>query len=223
MVGAGFAVGRLPWGRLLWPAYARRLDPLVAWCLADGYGFYEGLLRSRRYLAGAAPAPSGLAAWARKLFDSGLGRSLWWSQAAEPRRIARVIDGFPPPRQPEMWCGIGVAAACAGGGPDGSLAELWDLAGWHLPDLQSGVPIAAVMRHKGGNPSPVTDRACGLLLGSDTAAASRWLMDTLGEVVKDESIDREVRLRDAYVLVRRRLVEDLRRARSTADPTEVPS
>ena len=213
MVGAGFAIGRLPWGRRLWPAYARRLDPLIAWCLADGYGFYEGMLHSRRYLAGHGAAPAGLAAWARRLFDSGLGRSLWWSQGAEPRRIARVIDGFPAPRQPEMWCGIGIAVAYAGGAGDEVMAELRRLAGRHLPDLLSGVPFAAIMREKGGNASPVTDRACRLLLGSSTAAASRWLADTLSSVVGDESIERAVRLRDAYFLLRGRLVEDLRQSR----------
>jgi enediyne biosynthesis protein E3 len=219
MVGAGFAIGRLPWGRQCWPAYARRLDPLVAWCLADGYGFYEGMRHPGRYLGGHAAAPAGLAAWARRLFDSGLGRSLWWSQGAEPHRIARAIGGFPAPRQPEMWCGVGIAAAYTGAASDEALATLRQLAGRHLPDLQSGVPFAARMRDKGGNPSQATDRACRLLLGSDTAAASQWLVDTLGRVADDESIERTVRLRDAYLLVRRRLLDDLRPSRATpGDP-----
>jgi hypothetical protein len=213
MVGAGFAIARLPWALRLWPGYARRFDPLIAWCMADGYGFHQGIFKPGRYVAGRAEAPARLAHWARRLFDAGLGRSLWWSQGASPRRIARVIGGFAAERRPEMWCGIGTAAVYAGGAGDEALSELRALAGPHLPDLLSGVPFATRMRERGGNPSPVTDRACLQLLGRSPAAASGWLVDVVREVVADESIERTVRLRDAYVLVRRRLVEELRQRR----------
>jgi hypothetical protein len=72
------------------------------------------------------------------------------------------------------------------------------------------------MRDRGGNPSPATDRACRLLLGRGPEAASRWLAGAVREVVEDESIERHVRLRDAYLLVRRRLVEELRQHRKEA-------
>jgi hypothetical protein len=209
-VGAGFAVARLPWGRRRWAAYARRLDPLIAWCLADGYGFHQGIFHWRRYVVECAEPPVGLAPWARQLFDSGLGRSLWWSQGAAPRRIARVIAGFAPARQPEMWCGVGVAAVYAGGAGDDAVFDLRELAGPYLPDLLTGVPFATRMREKGCNPSPVTDRACRLLLGRNPAAASGWLVETVRRVLEDESVERTVRQRDCYVLVRRRMVEELR-------------
>jgi hypothetical protein len=208
-VGAGLAVARLPWGRRLWPWYARRLDPLVAWCLPDGWGFHEGIFHPERYLVGHAAAPAGLPAFARQLFDSGLGRSLWWSQGAEPLRIARILGGFPAARQPEMWCGLGVAAAYAGGVGEGTLLALRDLSGPHRADFLSGVPFATRMRQKGGNPSPVTDRACELLLGRTADQASDWIAAVVERVVEDESVAREVRLRDSYLLVRRRLVEEL--------------
>jgi len=211
-VGAGFALARVPWGRWLWPSYSRRLDPLIVWCLPDGYGFLQGIFHPRRYIAGRADPPSVLPAFARQLFDSGLGRSLWWSQSAEPWRIARVIDAFPEARRPEMWCGIGVAAAYAGGAADadGAGLELRDLAGPYRADFLSGVPFATRMRQKGRNPSAVTDRACELLLGVSADEASDWLVATVERVLADESVAREVRLRDSYLLVRRRLVEELR-------------
>jgi hypothetical protein len=40
----------------------------------------------------------------------------------EARRTARAIDGFPAPRQPEMWCGLGVGVAYAGDAGDEILA-----------------------------------------------------------------------------------------------------
>jgi enediyne biosynthesis protein E3 len=210
-VGAGFALARVPWGRWLWPSYSRRLDPLIVWCLPDGYGFLQGIFHPRRYIAGRADPPRVLPAFARQLFDSGLGRSLWWSQGAEPRRIARAIDSFAEARRPEMWCGIGVAAAYAGGAADadGALRELRDLAGPYRADFHSGVPFATRMRQKGRNPSAVTDRACELLLGISAAEASDWLVATVERVLADESVAREVRFRDSYLLVRRRLVEEL--------------
>jgi enediyne biosynthesis protein E3 len=215
-VGAGFAVARLPWGLRLWPSYSRKLDPLISWCLPDGYGFHEGIFRFSRYIAGRAEPPAALPHFARQLFDSGLARSLWWSQGAVPSRIARIIDTFAPARRPEMWCGIGVAAAYAGGAgntADGEatvLLELRDLAGPCRADFLSGLPFAARMRQKGRNPSPVTDRACELLLGRSAEETGSWLAATAEQVVADESIARDVRLRDSYLLVRRRLVEELR-------------
>ena len=37
--GAGFAVARLPFGARWMTRFQARLDPLTAWCVADGYGF----------------------------------------------------------------------------------------------------------------------------------------------------------------------------------------
>ena len=208
-VGAGFAIARLPWGRRLWPWYSSRLDPLIAWCVPEGYGFHEGMVHADRYLAGHAEPPAVLPDFARQLFDSGLGRSLWWSQGASPSRIHQAINGFPARRRPEMWSGIGVAASYAGGAGDEALGALRELAGPYQADLLSGVPFAARMRQKGGNPSPVTDRACEILLSCSPGDASDWFAATLQQVLADESCEREVRLRDSYFLVRRRLVEDI--------------
>jgi uncharacterized protein DUF1702 len=217
-VGAGFAVARLPWGRRLWPRYSRRLDPLVAWCVPDGYGFHEGMRDPDRYVSGQAEPPAVWPGFARQLFDAGLGRSLWWSQGASPRRIRQAIDAFPAARRAEMWCGVGVAASYAGGAGDEALRALRELAGSYRADLLSGVPFAARMRKKGGNPSPVTDRACELLLSCGPDDASDWIVATLERILADESAGREVRLRDNYLLVRRRLVADLRRSDRAAPP-----
>lgn len=222
VVGAGFAVARVPWGRRLWPWLMGRLDPLIAWCVPDGYGFHEGIFRRRRYIENRAAPPAWLPPFARQLFDSGLGRSLWWSLGAHPRSIARAIGAFPAARQPEMWCGIGVAAAYAGGVREDALLELLHLAGPCRADFLSGVPFAARMRQKGRNPSPVTRHACELLLGRSCEDAADRLAATVARVAADESVAREVRLRDSYLLVRRRLVEDLTPSVQGEFPCRVP-
>lgn len=114
-----------------------------------------------------------------------------------------------------------MAAAYAGGTGEGSagdptLLALRDLAGPYRADLLSGLPWAARMRQKGGNPSPVTDRASELLLGRSAREASEWLAATIESVVADESVERESRLRDSYLLVRRRLVTELRNGAGVA-------
>lgn len=228
-VGAGFAIARLPWGRRLWHWYSQRLNPLVSWCLPDGYGFHEGIFHFDHYIAGRNDRAGPPAAWphfARQLFDSGLGRSLWWSQGAAPRPIARAIEDFSPERRPEMWCGIGTAAAYAGGhASDHVLIELYDLAGPCQDDFLSGIPFAARMRQKGGNPSPVTERACELLLDRSAGETGDWIATVVERVLTDENVDRggrDIRLRDSYLLVRQRLVEELRNSAQGEPPCRIP-
>jgi len=227
-VGAGFALARLPWGVRTWTSYARRLDPLVAWCLPDGLGFHDGIFHLRRWLDGRREPPASLPPYARQLFDSGIGRSLWWSQGAAPRRIAAVIARFPATRQREMWCGIGVAAAYAGGVTDDELLELGELAGRNRVDYLSGIPFATRMRQKGGNAWSGTDRACRLLLDRTSDDASDWLMEIVDGVVDGDGSDRhsseyQARLRDSYVLVRQRLVEELRHTAEGERQCRVPA
>src|SRR5258708_7062325 len=42
MVGAGFAIARIPMALRRMESYQKTLDGMSAWCLADGYGFHEG-------------------------------------------------------------------------------------------------------------------------------------------------------------------------------------
>jgi hypothetical protein len=218
-VGAGFAVARLPWGVRTWTGYARRLDPLIAWCLPDGLGFHEGIFHPQRWQDGRREPPPSLPHYARQLFDSGLGRSLWWSQGAAPRRIAATIGRFPAERRGEMWCGVGVAAAYAGGIGDDALLELAELAGGNRADLLSGIPFATRMRQRGGNRWSGTDRACRLLLDRGSDDASDWLMEIVDSVTKNGA----PKNRDSYLLVRQRLVEELRHTAEGERQCRVPA
>ena len=79
-VGAGWALARLPGGfRRAWLTF----DPLLRWLAYDGYGFHEGYFhRARRVTRGERPAT--LTGYARRAFDQGLGRSLWFCEGADP-------------------------------------------------------------------------------------------------------------------------------------------
>lgn len=171
-VGAGFAVARVPWGLRSMGRLMEKLDPLIGWCIPDGYGFHQGFFHHRRYIEACEPPPAQLPEFGRQLFDSGIGRSLWWVKGADPARIATAIGRFSPPRRAELWCGAGVAAIYAGGADRDCLRQLAELAGPFRNDFLCGAPFAARMRQKGGNPSLWTEEACRLLLDATAEEVS---------------------------------------------------
>jgi hypothetical protein len=167
-VGAGWALARLP----VRPQRAlRRRDPLLRWLALDGMGFHEGYFRWGRYAAGAPP-PRRVRGYGRRAFDQGLGRSLWFVQGAAVDRIARAIGALEPARHPDLWSGVGLACAYAGGaGPEAAQA-LRRAAGPWWTHVAQGAAFAAKARQRAGNPAPHTDLACRILCGCPAEAAA---------------------------------------------------
>jgi hypothetical protein len=202
-VGAGFAVARIPWGLRAMNGYLRTLDPLIAWCILCGYSFHEGFFHHRRFIDAAEAPPASLSPLGRQLFDSGLGRALWWVKGADPLRIHAAIDRFPEDRRAELWAGIGIAACYAGGVGATELLSIYELSGPYRADLLSGLPFAARLRQKAGNYSDTTELACRVLLDrstdevADMAEAAAY---AVGGQVRGSGIT------EAYALLRRHLV-----------------
>jgi hypothetical protein len=215
-VGAGFAVARLPWGLRSLPGLMEKLDPLIAWCIPDGYGFHQGYFHHERYIEGCEPLPKQLPDFARQLFDSGIGRSLWWVKGADPDRIARAIVQFPAPRRAELWCGIGVAATYAGGVHIDCVRRLEELAGQFRDDFLCGIPFATRMRQKGGNPSPWTEEVCRVLLDSTADEISNRASRRTDELFAAWRGSPEQLREQAYRLVRSELMEEFSRSRPAA-------
>jgi hypothetical protein len=207
-VGAGFAVARLPWGLRALPGLMEKLDPLIGWCIPDGYGFHQGFFHHQRYIEACQPPPAQLPEFARQLFDSGIGRSLWWVKGADPERIASAIGQFPAPRRAEMWCGVGVAATYAGGVNLECVRRLEELAGSFRDDFLCGVPFATTMRQKGGNPSPWTEEVCGLLFDSTAEEVSNRATRRTDALFADWKGSREELRAQAYRLVRGELTAE---------------
>ncbi|HSU83237.1 MAG TPA: DUF1702 family protein, partial [Thermoanaerobaculia bacterium] len=102
-VGAGWILARLP----LSPArLLARLDPLLGWLALDGYGFHEGFFHWPRSVE-RREVPRKLRGYARRGFDQGLGRSLWFVDGADVGLLPRTIGAFPPERRPDLWAGLG--------------------------------------------------------------------------------------------------------------------
>lgn len=164
-VGAGWALARLPWGE----GYRRRLDPLLGWLAYDGWGFHRGYFGDGRI---PAAYPTRLGTAARRVHDQGLGRSLWFVCGAEVARIAAGIAGLDAGRHADLWAGVGLAAAYAGGADEAALGELRHRAGAHAGWLAQGAAFAAKARLHAGNPTADTERGCRVLCGCDAATAA---------------------------------------------------
>jgi hypothetical protein len=177
-IGAGWALARLPVERLL-----GGLDPKFRWLALDGYGFHQGFFHWPRAVLGQR-VPRRLAGYARRVFDQGVGRSLWFVEGADPGRIAADVRAFPAARRPDLWSGVGLACAYAGGVDRGALSALCLAAGPDRPALAQGVAFAAKARLWAGNPTAGTELACtvvcGMTVEQTAAVTDRCLPEGLG-------------------------------------------
>lgn len=167
-VGVGWALARLH--RPVAPTL-KRFDLLLRWLIVDGYGFHETFFHWRRCVQ-EQTVPDVLGGYERRMFDQGLGRCLWFVEGAEVESIARAITGFPPGRQVDLWSGVGLACAYAGGVERKQIELLRGAAGEMLPQLAQGAAFGAKARQRAGNLAPHTETACRVLCGmsADTAA-----------------------------------------------------
>lgn len=174
-IGAGWAWARL--GSRLEPRL-RSLDPVLGWLAVDGFGFHEGFFHTQRTLRGERPPR--LRGYALRVFDTGLGRSLWFSCGACPETIAARIAALPAPRHADLFAGVGLACSYAGGVGDETIASLCALAGAHRGALAQGAAFAAKARERAGNPTEHTRRAVERITGTRAELAAK-LCDTAFE------------------------------------------
>lgn len=181
LVGAGWTFARLPrrHGRAL-----AGLDPVLRWLAYDGYGFHHGYFGWRRSIE-ARRVPRRLRGYARHVFDQGLGRSLWFVQGMNPERIATSIAGFPRGRRGDLWSGVGLASAFAGGLPTAGLEELRHRAGDWLPHAGQGVAFAAKARLACDEGTPWLETACSVLCGASASELAAVTDRTLADLPDD--------------------------------------
>jgi enediyne biosynthesis protein E3 len=170
-VGIGWALARLPWLRRHAQQYLTRLDPLLCWLVMDGYGFHEGYFNWRRTI-GRQAVPNRLSGYARRVFDQGLGRSLWFVEGADVRRISSTITSFQPERRADLWSGVGLACAYAGGVEHADIEAMRITARPYTYQLAQGAAFAAKVRQRANNPAVHTETACRILCGVSAEAAA---------------------------------------------------
>jgi hypothetical protein len=201
-VGAGWALARLRRRRDV----RLRLDPLLRWLAVDGHGFHAGFFEPERFVR-RRELPTRLRGYARRGFDQGLGRSLWFVEGADVERIAARIATFEGDRHADLWSGVGLAAAYAGAVDREGLELLRACAGPYLADAAQGAAFAATARLHAGNPVAHTRLACEVLCGTDDADVATIVERAHAAVRPDDD--------GAYELWRSRIRTALR--------TEVPA
>jgi hypothetical protein len=167
-VGAGWALARLPfgWGRIL-----EQLDPLLISLAFDGYGFHKGYFSGPQGFSKQV-ASRWIKGYARRAFDQGLGRALWFVEGADVAGVSDTVSGFSIARQADLWSGIGLVAAYAGGMDNLELGSLQSRAGQFRPHLAQGAAFAAKARSRAGNLVGHTERACRVLIGRSAKEAA---------------------------------------------------
>ena len=167
-VGAGWAMAR-------WPGSVEKtlapFDPLLRWLMVDGYGFHETFFHPERVLRGE-PHPRRVRGYAKRAFDQGIGRAMWFASGANVRAIADAIGEFPRERRADLWSGVGLASVYAGGAEEADIEWLRGRAGEFLPNVAQGAAFAAKARVRAGNLTGQHERACRILTGMSAADAA---------------------------------------------------
>jgi hypothetical protein len=181
-VGAGWALARL---RCIEGRMFHQLDPVLRWLAVDGAGFHEGYFgeapgRPRRHLRRR------LSAAGARVFDQGLGRSLWFTAAADPPCIASAIARLGRDRHADLWSGVGIACAYAGGVDDEAIDALREASGPSRAHLAQGAAFAAEAHIRGSGQSPNhTERACRLLCGKGAVEAAALARSTARDLADE--------------------------------------
>lgn len=179
-VGVGWAWARL---RLNPSRRLRALDPLLGWLAVDGYGFHEGYFHWQRYASGARSRA--LNGYQQRVFDQGLGRSMWFVFGAIPDKIAGAIRALEPGRHSDLWSGVGLAATYAGGASVEELGALVVLAGEHHAALAQGAAFGAAARAHGGMVPPHTETACQVLAARSAIDVATVTTETRRDLTDD--------------------------------------
>jgi hypothetical protein len=180
-VGLGWALARLRRGVT---SHLARLDPLLCWLVVDGYGFHEGYFGWPQYIE-RQTLPARLNGYERRVFDQGLGRSIWFVKGANVAAVARSIDAFPSARRNDLWSGVGLACAYAGGCDRAAVDSLRAAANEHLPALAQGVAFAAKTRQHAANLNTHTETVCRLIC-RHSAAESAAITDAALKDLREE-------------------------------------
>lgn len=199
-VGLGWALARLR--RSVTP-HLTKLDPLLCWLAIDGYGFHEGYFNWRRYVERQA-IPTQLNGYERRVFDQGLGRSMWFVKGANIAAVANAINAFPFARRNDLWSGVGLASAYAGGCSRAAIESLRFAAKEHFPALAQGVAFAAKTRQRAGNLNSHTQSVCRVICGRSAETVAAITDDALQDLREEDGLP-------AYEAWRRRIQNNLAR------------
>lgn len=183
--------------------------PLQRWWAVDGFGFFDGISNWTQSLE-KQQVPRRLQGYAKRAFDQGLGRGIWFIYHTDIHRIAACIQQFPPSRHADLWSGVGLASTYTGGPHKAELLKLRDIAGGYVSDVALGVALAANAKYLEKSITDHTDVACSIFCNQSAAEVGQWILGLLDNLSVDqyETIERDEPI---YEIHRQRIREPLKR------------
>ena len=180
-VGAGFAISVL--NRDIEKSLAP-MNPMQRWWAIDGYGFHNGIFKWKQSIQKQI-VPKKITGYARRAFDRGLGRSIWFLFSGDANRIVEQLQKFPESRHADMWSGIGVASTYAGGVSEETLRNVKAAAGSYTSYVSLGSTQAARDRYLANNIVEHNDLACLVYCGMSAQSVAKMTI----RVMEDLNID----------------------------------
>ena len=142
-VGVGWAMARVPIARRF---LTSMLDPMLAPLAIDGRGFHDGYFHAAA-IGHGRHRPRGEPG---RVYDQGVGRSLWFSGGADPERVAAAVAALDPTRRDDLWAGVGLACVYAGGADEAAVERLIARSGSALRWLRQGAAFAVGAHARAG-------------------------------------------------------------------------
>lgn len=109
----GIGAGVTPVFRRTYAAVVETLGPRLWGFAVDGFAYREAFLYRRRTLV-EQKVPEWLEERARRPFDHGVGRGVWFTLGGQVDKIESLFSQFPQDRQPDLWSGVGFASTYTG-------------------------------------------------------------------------------------------------------------
>lgn len=201
-VGIGWALARVPFINI--ERFVEKFDPLLKGLIIDGYGFHEAYFKTKKYVYDAKE-PSRLNNSASlHTFYQGVGRALWFIYGGQPSKINSKITSFKTNYHPDLWSGIGLASAYAGGVSKENLLELQLLGNPYEDAMAQGVAFACKARLLANNMMEHTEMASEIFCGINAMEASGLTDQAYDKIVHGHPTG------DAYNLWRQKIMDNFK-------------
>ena len=167
-VGLGWAIARMPF---LYRWALKNEDPLLKWLAVEGYGFHQCYFHTYKTLS-LRKVPEQLKGYARRAFYQGVGRCLWFVHGGDSIPMKNTIESLPENYHSDLWSGLGLACAYAGGIGQIEIERLIEYAGPYSMDFAQGVAFASKARLRANNLTAHTEMAaqCACRCSAEKAA-----------------------------------------------------
>jgi len=186
-IGAGLALGRMNSRRTEQFVHEQE-HPVFRWMVMDGFGFYKGFYTPQPWIE-RQKVPAHLGPYARRVFDQGLGRGIWFARDENIDRVAATIAAFPESRRADIWSGASFACAYAGKPLERAGYErLYVAARPYGAQLALAGTLAAKRRLGLGHITDSTDLACNVFCGLSAFEAAGVANDILAALPTETSV-----------------------------------